>query len=630
MNRATATAAVAALAIVVVAVVITVRGRDAVEPTTSITPRLAVAAGTWVEHTVAIEETTSTVPFAAGGAAPMKGATSVVLTLRLEAPRGLAPLPTGAMRLRARVVDVERATLTVDGRSALPEDTAAKLLATTAELDLLPSGQVTSLRVPQSDDPTVRRLLGWMIGELTVSIADGSSWTAEERLPRATFNSHWRLDDNTDVAATLVRRERQLQKANAGTVDLGHSTVQGEARVVLLRRGVIKSFVADETSILRDKDGALVEQRSIHVTQTLVGEGILDDDANTDEIDSLDDDAVIAATAVEEAILSDAAGKDALRRRADGLTRELLHETLKGAVVSGAVGDPQRFMWRASAAIRLDDTIVDDIEALFLSDEARTPGRALLADLLVGAGTERAQTALVTVLDSPVVAAAPEHVALRQRLALLQAPTPATIAFLDAHASDDDGDWRDPARVALGSAVRHRSGHNDADGASAAFAALERESNDVADTSELQTLLIAHGNTYDARSLPFLSAHAADATAQIRHVVAGALRGIDDDGARATLATLGSDVDASVARRAWESLQAQPPRLDIVALAHRGVQARTIPEGAWNTVVTLCAKRLQDDALKPEALATLQVVVDQAGDSRLISRARGLLRRHSL
>lgn len=570
----------------------------------------ALAPGRFVEHDVVLEEQARMVPFAttsAGGSAPMTARTRLDLRLRLERATGGA--------VHARFTEVRAASVRIGEQEAID---GSALVGPSAALTLDERGGVTSVRAPESDDPTFRRVLSLVLKEAAFPLGRGSRWSVEERLPRATFRSTVRVT-GVDEGVVALSRAREVTATSAPRAVLESARVTGESVAEVRLDGVLRSLHVDEGVQVADAQGALVEDRRTRVTSTLVREGDLERipvppaNASVVALGPASDPALPVATKE--------AGRRALERRAEGLTRDGLQGIMARAIRTGAAPDHAKFLWRATAVLRLDDGAVDDLAALFDHEEASPAGQGLVLDLLAAASSEHAQATLVSLLTTPLVDAHPEASRFRQRLALVPSPAPATVAFLADKARADDA-WRDPARISLGAAARQLRLRGDAAGADTAVAVLEEEAASLSDQREREVMILALGNTYDPAVLDELASHAVSDVPQTRHAVAEALRGIDDDRARSMLFTLARDVEAPVARRALESLQRQPLEDPPLLTLADDVRSGAVAEHALASVITLAGQRPRS----PARDALVEAVLSRRPPGQLQARARGLLR----
>lgn len=476
------------------------------------------------------------------------------------------------------------------------------------------------MRAPASDDPTFRRVLSLLLKEAAFPLGQGSSWSVEERLPRATFRSTVQVT-RVDDGIVGLSRVREVTATSAPRAALESARVSGESSAEVRVDGVLRSLHVDETVRMADAQGALVEDRRTRVKATFVREGKVERDPGANASDAAASAAFGPASDPALPVATKEAGRRALERRAEGLTREGLADIMTRAIRTGAAPDHAKFLWRATAVLRLDDGAVDDLAALFDHEEASPAGQGLVLDLLAAASSEHAQATLVSLLSTPLVDEHPEASRYRQRLALVPSPSPATVAFLAEKARAEDG-WRDPARISLGAAARQLRLRGDVAGADAAVAVLEETAASLSDQRETVVTILALGNTYDPAVLDELETHASSDVAQTRHAVAEALRGIDDAKARRLLFTLARDRESGVARRALESLQRQALVDEDLVTLEQDVRSGAVPELALASVVTLAAQREPS----PSRDRLLEAVLERKPAAQLAGRVRGLLR----
>lgn len=190
----------------------------------------------------------------------------------------------------------------------------------------------------------------------------------------------------------------------------------------------------------------------------------------------------------------------------------------------------------------------------------------------------------------------PARSRLYQRLALLQSPAPRTVAFLDEKLRLP-GDWRDPARIGLGAAAKRLAVHGDDDAAARAtdtlVALADRREGDRAE----EVLVLALGNSAHALALEPILARVEAPRAQLRHIVAEALRFLDTPAGRASLLLPARDENDAITRRALDSLQQHDMDNESWSTLRAAVESGAIREGAYASLINLCVKmRLQGGA----------------------------------
>ncbi len=303
---------------------------------------------------------------------------------------------------------------------------------------------------------------------------------------------------------------------------------------------------------------------------------------------------------------SAAAGRDdLLRRRAAGLDRKGLFDGL--ATLAGGTKAAERWMWRASALLRLDPSLCDEVAAWAQQDGVGFRHTVLGAELLVATGTPRAQAALRSLVDalSPRLGAR-KLGQLVERVGFLSHPTAQTVDWL-ARAAAGNGGTLPPgsAAAALGSAVEHLGDGARRDGVLAQLRQLAL-SPDVPRSVTVGALL-GLGNSGDARALDVLSAAADSREPLVRQTVARAAGHFASvPRARELLGALARDDDPSTR-----------------ALAQRALLAGGLQDGDLTTVEQWLDGGILDARLERNVL---RAVLERAS-AHPSARAQRVLRR---
>jgi hypothetical protein len=284
-----------------------------------------------------------------------------------------------------------------------------------------------------------------------------------------------------------------------------------------------------------------------------------------------------------------------LQQRAAGLTMELLKADLLKHAQGGLMPDMNRWLWRATGLLKLEPARCGELAAVFARPEMGAQARAVVLDLLAGAGHAQAQAVLRDLLETPAAQADETHYALfLQRLGMIDAPTPESMEYLARkHATARAGQQesvRSASAYALGAAVGRLPVE---DAQAGTYNRLLQEELAAASTSaERVTYLRSMGNAGRPENESAILSHVADSDPQVRAAVAAALRKGDSPDSTQALLQL---VRASERPVQAEALTALSERyLDAAALAslRDAVVAGGLRQGTETLLVSLLADRL--------------------------------------
>lgn len=270
-----------------------------------------------------------------------------------------------------------------------------------------------------------------------------------------------------------------------------------------------------------------------------------------------------------------------LERRSLGVTPETMHADVRAAALFPRLVTTE-WVWRDSAYLELHPE-----EAGPLLDRAAplgTPALAAAFDIVVIAGTDEGQAALVRALASPAAESEEAYITLVQRTAFLWSPTPEIVAVVGRDRARFRGTDRGQAATYTLGSLAHAVAREAPEVASQIVRDLEGDLAAAKNSAERVALLAALGNAGLAQSDGAITAHARDMDPLVRASVAHALRKIPTDDAVATLEELISDPEPDVAGNALDSLL-----------------RRELDDEDWS----LLSRRVTDGAVRTEAFASL-------------------------
>ncbi len=547
---------------------------------------------------------------AGSGAAPSPVEARTTLRGQLRVHR--LPADGEHVTLGLRLVALDTASVTIAGREALQPDDRAALSATDAVAELEPDGTVAGLSFAPGTPEVVQNLYMLVATETAVTLGGGARWTAAERTLQGTAVSRYRVVGSAGPRLTLARERRgyhDLTAARAAGRALSHRDT-GDATVVV-DDGVLARLEAHET--LRVGGGEDGTELGHDVSATLV----------------LRTRAAVAARLpppgpvrqAGELAVRDGLEARMLAQRVDGLDGATLLDTLAHAGPTGQVPDHNRFLWRATGLLRQQPALAAELGRLFDAATTGVEGRALILDLLVGAGNPASQEALRGAIERGRAAGAPGFAMLYQRLGLIAHPDAATLYFARARAQAPGPEGRDAALASYGAVAGKRLRDGDPR-ARADVDALVAGLTGAGDAEEQKAHLLAVANARDAALEPTLAAFAAAPDWRVRRATAQALFEARGDVSRRALVGLGGDPDGEVQRQALISIgDRRLPDADLTSLA-AVVDRGGMGETGYDALLDVVA----DDLDRGEARAVVEAVLRQPVQNvRVLGRARQLL-----
>lgn len=515
----------------------------------------------------------------------------------------------------AQLVELDHDELSVNGHDALEEASRLALRTRPFYLAVDPSGRIDQVSFEPGSPETFMRLAQLLASELRFELDAGATWSRTEP------SLHGQLA--TDYSASVRGAEHQITRrssliSSAWAEAALPVSIDGQRTVTWHEGGRLLALSADERFELRDDSGVLLQSVATKLELRFVAEA----KAPVPGRPAL---ATLEAKRPTEIAVSERAERRALEQRVDGLTVKELESSLALAMVGGQAPDHSRFLWRASGLIEQDSAAIEPMKPLFRAASTTHAGRALILDLLVGAGTNAAQAALIELIDTPVVDADPLRVHLRQRLALLPSFTPETVRFLEEKARAADP-WHEPARIALGAAAHALRAQGEEETAARLGAYLVKTLEQATTAREIEVLLMALGNAKDPTHEAAIVAHVGHVEGSVRFAVADALRALPTASAEASLLGLVSDADPEVSRKAIDTLR---ERLPLDASAWSGImaslEAERIPPTALPELATLCSEAAKVDG--PARRVLEGILLQPGADVNLRSRVRRMLQR---
>jgi HEAT repeat protein len=539
------------------------------------------------------------------------------LTLRSFGLRGDAYL------LGARVGTLAKHQVEVFGKDALPDDGSASKAFDGREafVEIDKEGGVRAISftpdAPEMFRYTMRALLTQL--HMTIPSEGPRIWSATEPGPAGRAKIVWAA-----TAPLMFMRTRHSYEALtslppkiAGEHD---DKLESRTSVTLAEAGYVQSIRDMETLTVRAKgDGAaLLQERAAF--------GIDHERTEAFDASAVDTSGLVAWHPGDPEDAKIDTRTQQLSRLAGDLTIQQVDMQFFMVGVGQHVASD--FLVRSMALLRLQPKLASDVLRLALDREMPPAGRELAADVLAAAGTPQAQSALRSLIDSPVVRASDtQYRHILQRVTFVRDPQPETLrlvrsAYVTATARGDE-DGRLAAAYTLGSSAGNLARKGDEAGARAIADGLARDLERSKTAQDRRGLIAALGNAGTPEVLPALRTQSTSDEASVRAETAHALRKLDTPEAKDLLYTMVGDSEGEVATSALDSLAQQslgePEVRRLADLTSRGA----IPHGAAPALLTVLSHHLSPASEVEAALRAL--AASAPGDVDTQGRVQALL-----
>ncbi|PTL83944.1 HEAT repeat domain-containing protein [Vitiosangium sp. GDMCC 1.1324] len=550
-------------------------------------------AGTRYVYTLDWRSQQRAVPPLPGQGAPMEGSLHLSgdLVLRALGHDGEAIL------LGASLENLRQHELRVAGQEVLPDEAAvaAAYSGREALLEMTPAGTVRAIRFLPEDPDVFKHTVQWLITHMQPTLPadatqrDAGQWDVTENTSLGQARASYEVDAN---------QPRTLRRTRSNYTRLDVAAAQG---------GVAPQKLDSHATFTFAEAGHLVSlsHQEILTARTDTGQPLLDSmelvRLSLRELGRFSPPADVGLAARTEVrkpgviTTSAAVERRLLEQRAEGLTMEKLTAELLAYGNGGEMPDHSHWLWRATGRLALEPERCRELVAVFENPSFTAQGRALVLDLLVGAGHAQAQAVLRELLETREARAdSGAYELFLQRLGLVQAPEKDTLAWLarshQEAESSQQPHLRNASAYALGAAVG-RLGAEDAEAGT--YNRILIEGLGAARTpGDRETYLRALGNAGRTENVATVLSYAGDPDASVRAAVAAALRKADTPESTAALLELAGASEPSVQAEALTSLRGHVLNADAMARLRDVVLTQGLSRGTEPLLVALLGERL--------------------------------------
>lgn len=473
------------------------------------------------------------------------------------------------------------------------------------QLSLDATGAVSQVTVEPGTPELTLRLLESLGRELVLERPSqpALTWNAQhvDQFGTAEVELSWAEED------LVVRKVKAMQRLAALTPEAARgvsTTADGTSTVRLTADGLPTEWTTSLMLSARKADGQTVLEASEQLSLHLESHGPY---------------RPVATQFLPPPSLNAGNETKHLEERVGTLTAEQFKKDLEH-LNGGVFPDHNKWLWQTTALLTLHPELCDEVVKRFADPKTTFTGRALAADLLAGAGTPEAQTALRTALDSPA-AKGPGGEQLLQRFSLVQKPAAESAEWMAQRLrTTTDAIDKAASGASLGSMARHLAEWGDEDHARQYGQQLRDRLETATPGADRAYALRALGNVGSADNRALLVGALASTQAIERDAATFALR--HDPSNDATTALLGAthDADPSVQATAFTVLAARP--LDPPTLQQLLASVPTLGSANDHGLVTLLTPYLD----QADVQATLKVIATRnPNDGELQGRVASMM-----
>jgi hypothetical protein len=464
-----------------------------------------------------------------------------------------------------RLRDLSRHDLRAMGQGVVDSDDAVRsqLEAPTAWATVGPHGQIDRLRFAPDAPRLFRETVTEVVEQAQVAAGDGTSdWTTTEPGPNGMATAAYHADG---LQGTRKRIAYTTLNALGGSACADcRQDLRDAAQIVIDPRGAVASL--DDTE-------------SLHVVQA-GQETLVASNHYTLRLESIGQQSVASAsvppTTVDVTLgtpgtLTDADRQAVLEHEAEGFTQTALEAAIDAFSRTGQSPGDKTWLIHARAYLLLHPEALESLGHKLADANATPRGRNMVMQVLAVVGNPRAQEIMLTALDGTRgLESDRSYGLLMQKLGVIEHPTQATVAYVeaayrDAHGRNDEAALNDAA--ALGGVASKLARSGDTVEAHRIVSRLEGDLRSARSSEEKRGLILALRNAGAAGDSD-VRAFAKDPNSNVREEVARSLGDVQTADSRAVLDSLAMDADPVVATNALQSLDhAQATSLDVHAIA---------------------------------------------------------------
>ncbi|NOK19686.1 HEAT repeat domain-containing protein [Corallococcus carmarthensis] len=517
-----------------------------------------------------------------------------------------------------RLERLQTHSLKVLGHELLPDAASVEAVfgGREALLELSGEGTLQAVSFREEDPALFKNTVQSLVGELQVVLRDGASWSEQETTARGIARTEYeKLGEDAEAVRLLKRRAEYVELRGMGQGGTVRLASRFEADVA--REGVLERLAGTETVERLGADGTPSASSEVRVSlkRGASGRFVVEAPVDASALQRLAPGVLVVDPKVRAQMLA---------QQVDGLTAEQLFSLLEAHADGGIMPDHNHFLLQATGLLEQQPELCARLVDFFERPSLQPKGRALVLDLLAGAGTPRAQEALVRALSTKAAREDSRYGLLLSRLSLVAAPTVDTVRFAERTYAQTQGTAHIAGAYALGATAGALYRQEQTPEARAAVGRLASDLRAASSPEEQAHLLLGLGNAGVADQVPLIASHATAQSPEVRRASAKALRKIPTPEATQVLLTLASDGAVPVQSSALESLGRRPldegMLMDLRDLTlSGGVKAEN-----YHALVSLVAPYVDREPAVRELLEYL--LTRDVPDRQVLMRIRGLLK----
>ncbi|MBU8896826.1 HEAT repeat domain-containing protein [Corallococcus sp. M34] len=524
-----------------------------------------------------------------------------------------------AWRVGLRLEDLRQHSLQVFGKEVLPDaaSTDAIFQGREAVLEVGPEGDVRSVSFREQDPSLFKNTVQALVGDLQVVLRDGEAWTVEESTSRGRARTGYTRRGADDAQGAHLEKRRDVYTEVVGLGQGGPLRVDSHFLADVSRAGLLERLEGEETVERLGPTGTALAGTTVHLRLVREEGGVAPDAAPSSVVAEAQQRLPPGRMVVEAQTR-----ENMLAQQVDGLTVEKLDSLLKSFGRGGVMPDHNHFLLQATGLLEQQPALCAHMVDVFRDPAMGSQGRALVLDLLAGAGTPEAQAALVDALRTPEAHAERYHMML-SRLSLLTEPTVETVRFAQSLYGGTDGDVHIASAYSLGATAGalYRNAHSPE-----ALAAVQRIASDLRDAKapvDQAHLLLSLGNAGVPETVATVMQYAHADNAEVREAAAKALRKVRGPEVESALMGLAHDAAVPVQATAFESLGRQKLQADALVQLRDLALAGQVNVQNYHGLVSLVEPYVHTEPAVRDLLEYL--LTQDVPDRQIRTRIRGLL-----
>ena len=504
--------------------------------------------------------------------------------------------------LRLGFREVDHYEVTIDGHQFRNDDARrAQITTNEAILDITESGEILGLHF-NNTDPELFRTTAQMIAQefqLRFATSDDVSWTTEEKSARGATTSHYRILGKDTNGSHHVTKHRNRYHSLRGIPWLSSKEAKNQA---LTYNGAAKIAASGHLDSLRFREQLRVGAITAPLLLVQTSGSLTLIRMQPSEKQPAIALAKRSLVKLDDVIWSEAAAKEALRARTDGLTWE---QVVSGVLAASGPSRAQaKWLWRTTGLLRLHPELTYKFLDLFAHEDISDDSRVVILELLGATGHTEAQDVMRQLLSTDTAKQKDlVYTRLVQTVSKLRVPNTDTAAFIGTAYDDAQGIAKTATSYALSSVVARLDAHEHQGLRNELSQRLVSDYHQATTEDQRGTLLVAIAATNMPENVTMVTNQLATASPRVRAMAATGLRFAAATEQRdEALLRLTRDEDIQVQKSALQTLENLPTDQQTLRTVAQSIVSGVIAPSSYYQSLPMM-KQLLDDDLRHQVLA---------------------------